>query len=104
MSELHKYPFSEINLLSKDSASDLRGLEHCLKSFLIQSFFVPYFPAFRLNTQKIRIRKTPYMDTFHAVESFLILVAKTLGPPIIHKTIVLITFFISFCTSILVFV
>ena len=53
---------------------------HCVKSAGIRSFFGPYFPAFRLNTDrwfaflcilskygKIRIRKNPNTDTFHAV-------------------------------------
>ena len=56
--------------------------EHCIKSVRIWSFFGPYFPAFRLNTErdsvclrsqsecgKIRPRKTPNIDTFHSVES-----------------------------------
>ena len=50
---------------------------HCVKNVHIWSFPGPYFPAFGLNTVrysvfnpnagKIRIRKTPNMDTFHAV-------------------------------------
>ena len=53
---------------------------HCVKSVRIRSFSGPYFLAFRLNTekyavslgiqsecQKIRTRKTPNTDTFHAV-------------------------------------
>ena len=52
---------------------------HCVRSVRIWSFSGPYFPAFRLNTEiwiflrtqaecrKIRTRKTPNMDTFHAV-------------------------------------
>ena len=55
---------------------------YCVKSVQIRSFFCPYFPAFRLNTEiysvnlhiqsecrKIRTRKNSvvYLDTFHAV-------------------------------------
>ena len=51
-----------------------------MKSVHIHSFFGPYFPVFGLNTEKygvsiriqsecrkIRTRKTPNTDTFHAV-------------------------------------
>ena len=57
----------------------LAGL-HCKKSVLIQRFAGPYFPAFRLNTDrysvslhiqvefgKIPTRKTPNTNTIHAV-------------------------------------
>ena len=53
---------------------------HCLKSVRIRCFSEPYFPAFGLNMErysvslriyseigKIPSRKTPNMDTFHAV-------------------------------------
>ena len=53
---------------------------HCLKDVRIRSFSDPYFPAFGLNTErcgvplriqckcgKTRTRKTPNMNTFHAV-------------------------------------
>ena len=53
---------------------------HCVKSVHSQSFSGPYFPVFRLNTErygvslhiqseygKIRTRKTPNMETFHAL-------------------------------------
>ena len=53
---------------------------HCLKNVRIQSFSGPYFPVFRLNTERhdvslriqsncrtIRTKKTPNTDTFHAV-------------------------------------
>ena len=45
---------------------------HCVKSVRIRSFSRPYFPAFGLNTEiqsecgKIRTRKTPNTDIFHA--------------------------------------
>ena len=52
---------------------------HCVKSVRIRSFSGPYFPAFGLNTErygvslhiqsecgKIRPKKTPNTDTFHA--------------------------------------
>ena len=52
--------------------------KHCLKSVCIRSFSGPYFPAFGLNTErclntksecrKIRTRKTPNTDTFHAAK------------------------------------
>ena len=53
---------------------------HCVKSVRIRRLSDPYFPAFGLNMErysvslriqfecgKIRTRKTPNMDTFHAV-------------------------------------
>ena len=53
---------------------------HCVKSVRVCSFSVPYFPAFRLNTErygvflriqsefgKIRTTETPNTDTFHVV-------------------------------------
>ena len=62
---------------------------HCVKSVRIRSFSGLYFPAFALNTEKysvclriqsdcgkIRIRKTPNMDTFHTVLRTLILFFK----------------------------
>ena len=55
-------------------------LFHCVKCVRIRSYSGPYFPAFRLNTErygvslliqsecgKIRTRITPNTDTFHAV-------------------------------------
>ena len=56
------------------------GLVHCMKSVRIQRFSGPYFPAFRLNTErysvylriqseceKIWTRKTPNAGSFHAM-------------------------------------
>ena len=53
---------------------------HCVKGVRIWSFSAPYSPAFGLNTEryrvslriqseygKMRTRKTPNMDTFHAM-------------------------------------
>ena len=31
-------------------------------------FSGPYFPVFELNTEKYGSEKTPYLDTFHALE------------------------------------
>ena len=51
---------------------------HCVKSVRIQCFFDPYFPTFGLNAEKchiqvecgkMRSRKTPNTDIFHAVTS-----------------------------------
>ena len=55
--------------------------QHCVKSVRFRSFSGPYFPAFVLNSEryevslriqsecwKIRTRKTPNTDTFHAVQ------------------------------------
>ena len=55
-------------------------LLHCVKSVRIWIFSGPYFSAFQMNTErysaslriqsayeKIRTRKTPNTDTFHAV-------------------------------------
>ena len=57
---------------------------HCVKSVRIRIFSGPYFPAFGLNGEIRSIsphsaqmrestdqKKTPYLDTFHAVESCL---------------------------------
>ena len=54
---------------------------YCVKSIRVQSFFGPYFLAFELNTEKygvslrtqskcgkIRTRKSPNAETFHAVK------------------------------------
>ena len=56
--------------------------EHCVKSVQIQSFFWSLFPAFVLNTEYLSVfspnagkygpEKTPYLDTFNAVEDFQI--------------------------------
>ena len=56
---------------------------HYMKSVRIRSFSSPHFPAFGLNTErcgislpiqsecgKIRTRKTPSADTFHAVYTY----------------------------------
>ena len=58
--------------------------EHCAKSVPIWSYSGLHFPEFGLNTEKygvslciqsecrkMRIRITPNMDTFHAVEMFV---------------------------------
>ena len=55
-------------------------MNHCVKTVRIRSFPAPYFPAFRLDTEryrpslriqseygKIRTGKTPNTDIFHAV-------------------------------------
>ena len=55
-------------------------ISYCVKSAIIRSFSSPYFAAFGQNTEiyslnlriqskcgKIRTRKTPNTDTFHAV-------------------------------------
>ena len=57
-----------------------KKLGHCIKSVRIRSLSGPYFPVFRLNMErygislriqsecgKIRTKKTPNKDTFHAV-------------------------------------
>ena len=40
---------------------------HCTKSAQIWSFFGPYFPLFGLNMGKQGPEKSPYLDTFYAV-------------------------------------
>ena len=40
---------------------------HCVKSVQMRSFSGPYFPVFSANTEKYGPEKTPYLDTFHAV-------------------------------------
>ena len=55
--------------------------QHCVKSVRIRSFSGPYFPAFGMNVErysvslriqsecgKMRTRKAPNTDTFHAVQ------------------------------------
>ena len=39
-------------------------------------FSGPYFPAFRLNTERYGPEKAPYLDTFHALIITLIITAK----------------------------
>ena len=73
------------SILMKYEAEIYLGLwlTHCVKSVRIRSFSGPYFPTFGLNTEKygvsirtqskcgkIRTRKTPNTDTFHAVTAF----------------------------------
>ena len=36
-------------------------------------FSGPYFPAFELNTENTDLKKTPYFDTFHAVNKWRLL-------------------------------
>ena len=56
---------------------------HCVKSVRIWSYAGPYFPTFRLNTErygvslrtqsdcgKIRTRITPNIDTFYALNDY----------------------------------
>ena len=65
---------------SDEEISNIMSNYHWVKSVLIQSFSGSYFPAFGLNTGKysvslriqselgkIRTRKTPNTETFHAV-------------------------------------
>ena len=63
-------------LQSSKYASD----NHCVKSVRIRCYSGPYFPEFRLNTEryeriqsecgKIQTRITPNTDTFHTLNSF----------------------------------
>ena len=61
----------------------LLRVSYCVKSVRIWLFFGPYFPAFWLNTErccdfgKMRTRKTPNTDTFHAVIFFTTFIVKT---------------------------
>ena len=53
------------------SFSKLHGIcpaGHCLKSVQIRSFFGPYFHVFSPNIGKYSPEKTPYLDTFDAVD------------------------------------
>ena len=45
----------------------LNASSHYLKSIQIRSFFWPYFPVFRPNTEKYGLEKTPLLDTLHVV-------------------------------------
>ena len=47
-------------------------MNYCIKSVQIRSFFGPYFPVFGLNTRKYGLEKTLYLDTFHAVNIFML--------------------------------
>ena len=70
----------ELLLLIIIRISKLRFLLRSITAWKVSKygvFSVPYFPAFRLNTERLRIqsecgkirtRKTPYFDTFHAVQ------------------------------------
>ena len=42
-------------------------IRHCVKSVQIRSFFWSVFSCVQTEYRKIRTRKTPYLDTFHAV-------------------------------------
>ena len=68
--------------------SQIQLFLHCVKSVHIRSFSGPYFPAFGLitkrceylsvfspNAGKYAPEKTPYLDTFHVVLTFIILLA-----------------------------
>ena len=57
---------------------------HCVKCVHTRSYSAPYFPAFKLNTEryevslriqfecgKIRTRSTPNTDTFHVVLTYM---------------------------------
>ena len=57
----------EISELPEDSTGIYKRnmINHCVKSGQIQSFFGP-------NTEKYGKEKTPYLDTFHAVNRYLI--------------------------------
>ena len=80
----HSHVFYALSLTQKQVCN-----LHCVKSVRIRSFSGPYFPAFGLSKKKysislriqsecwkIRTRKTPNADTFHAVligsEDFII--------------------------------
>ena len=61
-----------------------------------QVFPGPYFPVFGLNTEKFGTGKTPYLDTFHAVDLFSkceqIRSCLQIFPNLIHKSL---SFFVS---------
>ena len=77
--------FSDVFRAHRNKALAYTGLRQsisalCVKSVHIRSFSGPYFPTFGLNTErysvslsiqiecgKIRTRKTPNTDTFHAL-------------------------------------
>ena len=75
--EREKHSLTKVDISVKDFLDFER---HCVKSVLIRSFLGRYFPAFGPNTErysvslfiwfgcgKMRTRKTPNTDTFHAV-------------------------------------
>ena len=45
---------------------------HCMKSVRIQIFFWSVFSCIRTKNMKMRTKRTPYLDTFHAVALFKI--------------------------------
>ena len=62
------------------SFKEICDINHCVKSLQTRSFSGPHFPVFGLNTEIYRVNtvlqsntgkygpeKTPYLDTFHAV-------------------------------------
>ena len=56
---------------SQTSSSSVLASVTAWKVSRYEVFSGPYFPAFRTNTGKYGPKKTPYLDTFHAVRSFL---------------------------------
>ena len=42
--------------------------DHCMKGSKYGAFSGPYFPVFGQNIRKYGPEKTPYLDTFHAVD------------------------------------
>ena len=62
---LQKFEFCEGEII-KFNVREVKFL-HCVKSVRIRSYSGPYFPAFGLNTGKMRTRITLNTDTFYAV-------------------------------------
>ena len=56
---------------SQTSSSFVLASVTAWKVSTYEVFSGPYFPVFRTNTGKYGPEKTPYLDTFHAVRSFL---------------------------------
>ena len=44
--------------------------DHCMKSVQIRNLFWYVFSCIQSEYRKIRTEKTPYLDTFHAVDVF----------------------------------
>ena len=64
-----KYINSNQLLLPSGSEFDYYNL-----TVQIRSFSGPYFPVFSPNTGKYAPEITPYLDTFHAVSVFIIMI------------------------------
>ena len=67
-----KLNWDKWKILTRVNSKNICLVERCMKSVQIRSFSGPYFPLFGLNTGKHGPEKTPYLDTFDAVNLIVI--------------------------------